>query len=162
QLDRRPVGELPHDGQAHRVTEREEDVGEDQVVDVRVGQITVGRGGHGSRIVVPSYCSKILEQWRRTMPRTIPRTAGFFAPLTASGALASIVVRRWEPRRAMAGGALVLAAGAAVTLVALTASATPLFFAGTDRTAGPARRAVRRRLHRVLSGVQASGGGGRG
>jgi MFS family permease len=54
------------------------------------------------------------------------------ATLTASGALASIVVRRWEPQRAMAGGALVLAAGTVVTLVALAASAAPLFFAGTS------------------------------
>ncbi|XVQ88811.1 MFS transporter [Microbispora siamensis] len=51
--------------------------------------------------------------------------------LTAAGAVASLVVRDLPARRVMAGGSLVLAAGAGLTLAALAAASTPVFFAGT-------------------------------
>ncbi|WP_220503638.1 MFS transporter [Microbispora sp. H13382] len=51
--------------------------------------------------------------------------------LTAAGAVASLVVRDLPAPRVMAGGSLVLAAGAGLTLAALEAASTPLFFAGT-------------------------------
>ncbi|MEU6413456.1 MFS transporter [Microbispora sp. NPDC046933] len=51
--------------------------------------------------------------------------------LTAAGAVASLVVRDLPAGRVMVGGSLVLAAGAGLTLAALAAASTPLFFAGT-------------------------------
>ncbi|NHC15074.1 MFS transporter [Motilibacter deserti] len=53
------------------------------------------------------------------------------ATLMAPGAVASVVVRDVAPRAVMRGGAGVLVAGTAVTLVALDLGLTPLFFVGT-------------------------------
>ncbi|MBB5138792.1 putative MFS family arabinose efflux permease [Thermocatellispora tengchongensis] len=51
--------------------------------------------------------------------------------LTAAGAVACLVVRDLPARRVMTGGSLVLAAGTGLTLAALAAGSTPLFFAAT-------------------------------
>jgi MFS family permease len=51
--------------------------------------------------------------------------------LTGAGSLGSILLRDAAPRRVMIGGSLVLAAGVVVSLVALAAPSTPLFFLGT-------------------------------
>ncbi|MBX6385469.1 MAG: MFS transporter [Microbispora sp.] len=51
--------------------------------------------------------------------------------LAAAGAVASLIVRAWPAARVMAGGSLVLAIGTGITLAALAAGSTPLFFAGT-------------------------------
>jgi predicted MFS family arabinose efflux permease len=53
------------------------------------------------------------------------------AALAGSGTVASTLTRNGNPRRTMAGGALVLAFGTVVTLVALAAASVPLFFTGT-------------------------------
>jgi MFS family permease len=53
------------------------------------------------------------------------------AVLAGSGTVASTLTRNGNPRRTMAGGALVLALGTVVTLVALSGASVPLFFTGT-------------------------------
>lgn len=51
--------------------------------------------------------------------------------LTVSGALATLLVQRRQPRPTMTAGASVLAGGTLVTLAALHVGSTPLFFLGT-------------------------------
>ncbi len=51
--------------------------------------------------------------------------------LAGAGALAALVARDATPRKVMVQGSLVLAAGTAVTLLALAATSTPWFFVGT-------------------------------
>ncbi|MEV5753094.1 MFS transporter [Actinoallomurus sp. NPDC052308] len=51
--------------------------------------------------------------------------------LTGAGAMASVLVRDRAPQRVMAAGSAALAAGTAVTLLALAMASTPLFFIGT-------------------------------
>jgi Major Facilitator Superfamily len=51
--------------------------------------------------------------------------------LTGAGAVASVVVRDRAPHRVMVAGSAALAAGTAVTLLALAAASTSLFFVGT-------------------------------
>lgn len=51
--------------------------------------------------------------------------------LTGTAAATAILVRSWEPRRAMLVGALALVVGMSVTLAALLLRSTPTFFAGT-------------------------------
>ena len=51
--------------------------------------------------------------------------------LMGAGALSTLLVQRRVPRQTMVAGAAVLASGTALTLVALHAGSTPLYFAGT-------------------------------
>ncbi|MCW3002553.1 MAG: major facilitator superfamily 1 [Conexibacter sp.] len=51
--------------------------------------------------------------------------------LTATGAVASVAVRRRRPQHTMIGGATMLALGVGLTLLGLNEGSTPLFFAGS-------------------------------
>lgn len=51
--------------------------------------------------------------------------------LMGAGAVGSMLSRGRDPRRLMVGGGLILPIGLAIALIGLTATSTPLFFAGT-------------------------------
>jgi predicted MFS family arabinose efflux permease len=51
--------------------------------------------------------------------------------LAGSGAVTAVLLRSWEPRRAMLAGAVSLAVGVGLTLLALWLRTTPVFFGGT-------------------------------